>query len=723
MSSAKPLMFTEQVVSDTPVTSFDLSHELKTSLDPGNLVPILVEDVLPSDIFKMNVNSFLRLAPMTFPVFQRIDCYVHAFFIPNRIVWDKWNEFIWNGDGKVRMKDQSDYVPPVPPYFVLNSDSFTELTNLLRETFGVSSGAFGLSVMLSSYLFTGYSFYDELMGRVDFANSQRIVPLMRKVYNDYTIGSKPLTAYLGITKSVDYVTAVANCLIYASTLTGDVSTNLVQLFASPIGTGTDFLTNLVYASPSDATDTFDNTGYYPWLDPEGLPYVQALVDTSFSLSSNHDIYYDVAGYVKDSFKVIKGDIVNFISAGGSLTFQYQSENYETSAVSTITKTVTIDGDSLPYLRKTCEVLSLFQNVGSSNAFRFDVQILRAYQMVYNEYYRDENSDPYFEFSTGSGLVHWNALLPMCWTRTRAFEHDYFTSCFPQQSRENYLLPVGLKFQSNNGAVVSTDGDSFSVNTNSSGIAKVTAKVTGLLDDLRTMMHLQELADKVSRAGSRVRESIQSLFPNTDIQDISPDQPVYIAGSNFPVTISEVTQTSASDAQSALGDYAGHGIATGCDLNFDWKCREHGFIVVLASIRPRTGYHQGLAKMFDRRTYLDYALPDLATLGEQPVLNKEIFSGSSDPNGTFGYIPRYSEYKYRADTLSGDFLNPWTMSAWHLSRTFFTQPLLNSEFLHIDSKENDRIFAYEDDDLDHYFGVFYFNETAVRPLPMYANPTF
>ena len=185
----------------------------------------------------------------------------------------------------------------------------------------------------------------------------------------------------------------------------------------------------------------------------------------------------------------------------------------------------------------------------------------------------------------------------------------------------------------------------------------------------------------------------------------------------------MTQTSASDAQSALGDYAGHGIATGCDLNFDWKCREHGFIVVLASIRPRTGYHQGLAKMFDRRTYLDYALPDLATLGEQPVLNKEIFSGSSDPNGTFGYIPRYSEYKYRADTLSGDFLNPWTMSAWHLSRTFFTQPLLNSEFLHIDSKENDRIFAYEDDDLDHYFGVFYFNETAVRPLPMYANPTF
>lgn len=721
MSDAKPLMFTEQTVNDTPVTSFDLSHELKTTLDPGNLVPIMVEDTLPSDIFKCNFNSFLRLSPMTFPVFHRIDCYTHAFFVPSRILWSQWNEFIWNGDGKVRMRDQSSFVPPVPPRFYLNTDEVDLLASYFRDKGIWSQGAVTAAFKTLVYLFSGYCLYDWVVGRASTPQTQslRIVPKLRAALNDYTLGSKSLPGYLGVVQSIDYVEALKVLLVYSLGFTTSQE-GFNSLILDPFATNGSrgLLFSLCWDNTIDSVNDDLTYSGFPWLDPDDSSWSNLV--QSLSTHSSYEVVYGDTTYVEN---LKFPDLSQVIYQGGRITFSYDVTDGTTAT--THSTTLTISGDQLPSLRRVLQCISFCQKISSnkSNQFQFDCLIFRAYAFIYNEYYRDQNIDPFVQVSDHGGQVHITELFPLLWTRTRSFEHDYFTSCFPQQSRENYLLPVGLKLSgSGPGMSNNTDG-SVSINHTATGTGKLTAMVTGLLDDLRTMMHLQTLSDKVSRAGSRVRESIQSLFPNTNIQDISPDQPVYIAGSSFPVTISEVTQTSASDQQSALGDYAGHGIATGCDLNFDWECREHGFVIVLTSIRPRTGYSQGLPKMFDRRTYLDYAIPDLATLGEQPVYNREIFSGSIKPNDTFGYIPRYSEYKYRSDSLSGDFRDPFTMSAWHLSRIFATTPLLNSEFIHVDSRENDRIFAYEDDDVDHYFGVFYVGCTAVRPLPMYANPTF
>lgn len=728
MSSSKPLIFAEQPVSDTPVTTFDLSHELKTSLDPGQLCPILVEDTLPSDIFHVKLNSFLRLAPLTFPVFHRIDAYTHAFFVPNRILWDSWNEFIWNGNGKVKLVDQSSFVAPLEPFFAPNFDYVTHIADKLSAWKGSTAGSFGFALKCMSYLLTGYSYQDVILGSIsnpeEGAYKYNTSAFLRETY-DYAYGSKSLLDYLGITRTPDYERQFQAILLLVSHfghstrtyafngwMLGDYTNEASFLGHVELAEDVNSLFSNSTDSMSEGDQTFDSLGdnlYEFWRNSRMYFYV------------NGDWEYCTISNFKSSVSLAK------LVTQGAQTFTY-SFDYTTSAgvVNTVSDTLSLAAEKLANLRRVCELFSVIELYYQNQDFRFSALPFRAYRAIYNEYYRDQNSDTYLDYSTSSGRQQPSEFFKLAWTLTRCYEHDYFTSCFQQQSRQNYLLPVGLQqsvTKTAGAAIVSNNGQESRVTTDASFAGTITTKITGLLDDLRTMMHLQRLSDKVTRAGSRIRESIQSLFPNTDIQDISPDQPVYIAGSSFPVTISEVTQTSQSTDTHALGDYAGHGVATGCDLDFDWTCKEHGFIFVISSIRPRSGYSQGMPKMYDRRSYLDYALPDLATLGDQPVYNSEIFASSRDPRGVFGYIPRYSEYKFRGDRLSGTFRDPWTMSSWHLSRLFLTQPQLNTEFLHVNGKEMDRIFAYEDDDYDHYFGVFYIDMKTARPLPMYSIPTF
>ena len=211
------------------------------------------------------------------------------------------------------------------------------------------------------------------------------------------------------------------------------------------------------------------------------------------------------------------------------------------------------------------------------------------------------------------------------------------------------------------------------------------------------------------------------------------RPEYLGGGKTPVVISEVLQTSASQEDSAQANPAGNGISVGTSHRFKKYFEEHGFIIGIMSVSPKTAYQQGIPRMFLRTDKFDYYYPEFAHLGEQEVYNTEVYYDYTSNNqvynqGTFGYQSRYAEYKYNADTVHGDFRD--SLNFWHLGRIFNTnapdgegagKPVLNQEF--VESKPSNRIFNVVTDDVHHLWAEVYQDIKAIRPMPKYGTPQF
>ena len=234
-----------------------------------------------------------------------------------------------------------------------------------------------------------------------------------------------------------------------------------------------------------------------------------------------------------------------------------------------------------------------------------------------------------------------------------------------------------------------------------------------MNELRRAEKLQQWLEKNARGGARYVEQILSHFGVVS-SDARLQRPEYLGGGKTPVVISEVLQTSASQEDSAQGNPAGNGISVGTSHRFNKYFEEHGFIIGIMSVLPKTAYQQGLPRMFQRTDKFDYYYPEFAHLGEQEVLNSEVYldpTGATYNRGTFGYQSRYAEYKYNADTVHGDFRE--SLNFWHLGRIFNTadpdgegvgKPVLNKEF--VESKPSNRIFNVTTDDVNHLWAEVY-----------------
>ncbi len=245
-----------------------------------------------------------------------------------------------------------------------------------------------------------------------------------------------------------------------------------------------------------------------------------------------------------------------------------------------------------------------------------------------------------------------------------------------------------------------------------------------INNLRTSMKVQEWLEKLARGGSRYIEVIGSMF-GVRGSDARLQRPEYIGGSKQPVIISEVLQTSESST-TPQGSMAGHGLSAGRGKQFSYYTEEHGYIIGIASILPDTAYQQGVPRHFSRTDNLDYAWPTLAHLGEQEILNKELYyAGDGADEETFGYIPRYSEYRYVPSRVAGDFRE--NLAFWHLGRIFDSRPNLNKSFIKAQSDvsggiRND-IFAVEDPSSQKMWCHFFHQVHSRRKLPKYGTPQF
>lgn len=253
-----------------------------------------------------------------------------------------------------------------------------------------------------------------------------------------------------------------------------------------------------------------------------------------------------------------------------------------------------------------------------------------------------------------------------------------------------------------------------------------------INDLRSAFQLQKWMERNARAGVRFIELLKAHF-GTFPTDERLDRPEYIGGSFAPVIFSEVLQTSQGTAQSPQGNMAGHGIAINGSFIAKYHVKEHGCLIGLLSVMPKAEYQNGLERMWTRNTAEEFYWPEFAHLGEQAILNQEVslrdaISDSSMPDedknsGIFGFQGRYDEYRYRKSTVHGDLRSDsyQSLDFWHLARSFGSKDSykLNSQFLHINQDEVQRIFPVVDN-AGMLFSVGN-NVKVSRPLPFMGEP--
>ena len=389
---------------------------------------------------------------------------------------------------------------------------------------------------------------------------------------------------------------------------------------------------------------------------------------------------------------------------------------------------------------------------------------RAYNKIWNDYYKDPNLDEEIYLNTPSGgnvtIASTTGEGYLFNPFTKAWEKDYFTSALPWAQRGEQVLvpfsaqveymPVSMLYDSASGTEVAqtrvlghnlagSSGDlhrapaadmSGFQTTRIENIEDITNGTTTVAD-LRTAIAVQRWMEISAVSGHRYNETILGQF-GVRVPDYRLQRAEYLGGGKQPVQFSEVVTTVAFDNgtdEVPGADLLGHGISVGSTNQFSYYCQEHAFVIGILSVTPRTAYQEGIHKLWGRGSRFDFAFPTLAHIGEQEIKTKELFYAFSGTDvtyndATFGYIPRYSEYKFALDRVAGDFRD--TLAFWHLGRIFTQRPVLNGAFTTCEplAGENEepleRIFAVQDG-TDYLWISVMHNMHVRRPLPYFGVP--
>lgn len=360
---------------------------------------------------------------------------------------------------------------------------------------------------------------------------------------------------------------------------------------------------------------------------------------------------------------------------------------------------------------------------------------RAYQKIWDEYYRDQNLTADLDMSIASGQVTGGELSKLSPLRSRCWEKDYFTSALPFAQRGSAVsmpidVAVDTSYEKATGLPYTTAGHLATDNTGQilGGTGpSIPVELRGdqsftTINDLRRSIKLQEWLEKNARGGARYIEQILSHF-GVRSSDARLQRPEYLGGGKTPVQISEVLSTYQSvDGEGVpQANMAGHAAAYGTRNGFKKTFEEHGFVIGIMSVLPKTAYQQGIHRMWSRDDKFDYYWPEFANIGEQEIKNKEIYwnvAAATTPEGTFGYQSRYAEYKYEPSTVHGEFKAD--LAYWHMGRIFSSTPALNETFVTADP--TNRIFPVNLPTTEHMYAHILNRVDALRPMPYYGTPS-
>lgn len=372
----------------------------------------------------------------------------------------------------------------------------------------------------------------------------------------------------------------------------------------------------------------------------------------------------------------------------------------------------------------------------------------AYFKVWYEFYRDQNLQVDSDeqdlakngLEDGAQGAAWATVLAKL--RIRAWEHDYFTSCLPfAQKGAAVNLPIGastvtvvdptvpgmtgtFRDATSNSATTGTVTNLAASGTQVAGAdayydpqgTLVTGATETTINELRRAYALQRWLEKNARGGTRYAEHILMHF-GVKSSDARLQRPEYITGSKAPVMISEVLSTAQTDSL-PQANMAGHGVSVNAGNYGSYFCEEHGYIIGIMSVMPKPAYRQGIARHWQKvADATQHYWSDFAHIGEQEVLKTELYAYRTHEEPTFGYIPRYSEYKYEASRVCAEFRS--SLAFWTFGRVFDTPPALNSEF--IECVPTNDPFAVISGVEDHLYCHIHNKVGASRLMPKFSNP--
>lgn len=414
------------------------------------------------------------------------------------------------------------------------------------------------------------------------------------------------------------------------------------------------------------------------------------------------------------------------------------------------------------------------------ALKVNALPFRAYNLIFNEWFRDENLQESLKVPTGDGpddLSDYSLI-------RRGKRHDYFTSCLPWPQKGpgveisiggsanvtgslsswpgsvSYnmtatggatvnpstislaLYPETVSTGTGNSTIATFDQASFlaqnftvktsrgNVNVTATrgdvsgfgftGKADLSSAVPISINDLRQAFQIQKLYERDARGGTRYTEILRSHFGV-----ISPDarlqRPEYLGGSSARISINPVQQTSATNETTPQGNLAAFGVVSDSFHGFSKSFVEHGYVFGFVNVRADLTYQQGLNRMWSRQGRFDFYWPVLAHLGEQAVLNKEIYAqGTADDDKVFGYQERYAEYRYYPGQITGKFrsTDPQPLDSWHLAQKFNSLPTLSGQFIQ-DNPPVERVVAVTSE--PQFLFDSYIRLKCARPMPVYSVP--
>lgn len=673
--------------------TLDLSFQNNITAKIGCLHPVFCKEVLPGDAFRIRTTFGLRFMPTYFPLQTKMRVDLHFFYVRNRNLWKDFPDFITGVT--------TGLVPP----FLSHPDV---RTGSLADYFGVpttivkNSGEYSTDQNLSSLFFL----YPGGISSNDFSSGTRFLTDSANAVLFTSPDSNPGGIYMP-----------------NSTYTATLNLERVSLSKPLSDVGSTANTLVLHVGyllkDSEGSWTFHIVDSQTGSPVESTTYEFGSISWSFSVGELEVIpAYRVSPLV--------GDFVPWVP----------SEPYSISIINGKPSGIIQDLADSQYKDK----------VFGTDGIRLSALPFRAYESIYNSFYRDDRNNPrlvngqpvYNTYlrSTDGGADELDYPLYF-----RNWEQDFLTTCVPSPQQG----PAPLVGISSTGVMTiqdPADGQTYQVQATTSDDAdtitgfKVTESLptavtrslvnyatSGIsINDFRNVNAFQRWKETNIRRGLKYKDQIKSHF-DVDVKLAELDMPEFIGGVSEPVQINTVNQTGSDSADSPLGSYAGQAYALGSSKHdVSTYCDEHGFIIGILSVVPVPVYSQLLPKHFIKTSAFDYFFPEFGHIGLQPVLNSEVApiqaSVENKLNQTFGYQRPWYDYLASTDEVHGDFRT--SLRDFVLSRVFATTPLLGKDFTTIRPEDLNHVFSVTSD-TDKILGQIYFDVSAKRPIPIYGVP--